>query len=123
MLIIRLQRVGKKNQPSFRLVLIDSRRATKSGSFLEILGSHDRLLKTTKLKEERIRHWLSKGVQVSDTVHNLLVKKGLLTGPKKDVSAKKKGGSEEKAGVENKKAEVAGAEKPEEKKPAEDEVN
>lgn len=90
MLIIRLRRIGKKNQPSFRLVLTDSRKAAKSGGFLEVLGSHDRLLKRTQLKEERIRYWLSKGVQVSDTVHNLLVNAAILSGPKKDVSSKKK---------------------------------
>jgi len=73
MLIIRLRRVGRKNDPNFRLVVVDSKRAAKSGSFLEVLGSYDPRKKRVELKNEQIKSWLLKGAQVSDTVHNLLV--------------------------------------------------
>lgn len=74
MLKIRLQRVGKKHQPSYRIVLVDSRRAAKSGSVLEILGSYNPPKKQSQLKTEKIKEWISKGAQVSDTVRALLTK-------------------------------------------------
>lgn len=73
MLTIRLTRVGRKNDPSFRVIIIDSKRKVKAGNYLEMLGSHDPRTNRTELKAERIKHWLSMGAQTSDTVHNLLV--------------------------------------------------
>lgn len=74
MLKIRLQRAGKRNQPKFRLVLIDSRRAAKSGSFLEVLGAYDPKTKKSVLKKERINELKSKGAILSDTVREMLKK-------------------------------------------------
>ncbi len=89
MLMIRLQRVGRKNEPSFRLVLTDSKNAAQSGKFLEILGSHSFRKDGTILKADRIKHWVSMGAQVSDTAHNLLVTNKVLEGKKKNVLPKK----------------------------------
>ena len=86
MLIIRLQRVGRKNDPSFRVVLTDSRRAPRSGGFVEILGVYDARHGEPQLKIERIKHWLSQGVKTSSTVHNLFVNAKLVDGPKIRVS-------------------------------------
>jgi small subunit ribosomal protein S16 len=81
MLVIRLQRTGKKNSPSFRVVLIDARKGAKSGGFLEILGSYNPQIKGSfQVKEDRIKHWIKEGVQVSDTVHNHLIKTGVIAG-------------------------------------------
>lgn len=77
MLKIRLQRFGKKNQPSYRVVLVEHT-APPKGKFLEILGSYNPKSKQKEFKKERIEHWLSKGVQLSPTVHNLLVDAGIL---------------------------------------------
>ena len=98
MLKIRLQRVGRKHDPSFRVVLVDSRRAAKSGSFLNILGSYNARKKgELKLKGDEIKEWISKGAQVSDTVHNLLVSRKIITGRKINVlPSKKKNKKEEK---------------------------
>jgi len=85
MLKIRLQRVGKKHQPSYRLVLVDSRRATKSGSFLEILGSYNVQKGQVQFKNDKIKEWISKGAQISDTVHNLLIKEKIIEGKKRDI--------------------------------------
>ena len=74
MLKIRLTRIGRKNDPHFRVVVIESRRAPKSGAFLEILGHHHPRQKQTVLKRERIAHWQSNGAQVSKTVSDLLRK-------------------------------------------------
>ncbi|MBP6912112.1 MAG: 30S ribosomal protein S16, partial [Candidatus Pacebacteria bacterium] len=89
MLMIRLQRTGRKNDPTFRTVLTDSKNGPKSGKFLEILGYYNPRQKTRAFNKERISYWMTKGVQVSDTMHNVLVSEGLLTAKKKNVLSKK----------------------------------
>lgn len=101
MLKIRLQRFGKKNQPSFRVVLVDSQRAPKSGNFKEILGSYNPATKEMALEKERITHWIGNGAQLSDRMHNLLVNEGVITGKKRDVSSKKNVGTKEEEGNES----------------------
>lgn len=90
MLKIRLQRTGRKNEPTFRLVLTDSKNSAKSGRFLEVLGNYDsRKGEKAEFKSDRISHWMSMGAQVSDTVHNLLVDKKIVTGKKLNKLPKK----------------------------------
>ncbi|NQV00843.1 MAG: 30S ribosomal protein S16 [Parcubacteria group bacterium] len=98
MLTIRLIRTGKRNKSSFRVILTEKTSPPKSGKFLEVLGNYNPHQKEINLKEERIKHWLSKGAQASDTVHNLLVKQGVVKGPKikKKIKSKKKLVKEEK---------------------------
>ncbi|MEK7480842.1 MAG: 30S ribosomal protein S16 [Patescibacteria group bacterium] len=74
MLKIRLTRVGRKNDPHFRVVVIDSRRAPKSGDFIEIVGNHHPRQKQTALKHDRIAYWRSQGAQMSATVGSLVRK-------------------------------------------------
>lgn len=81
MLMLRFQRIGRRNDPAFRIVATEKRSKPKSG-FLEILGSYHPKTKDTQLKNERILYWLSKGAQASETVHNLLVSKGVIQGKK-----------------------------------------
>ena len=91
MLKIRLQRVGRKHEPSFRLVLTDSKNSTKSGKYLETLGNYDtRRGEKSEFKGERISYWMSKGAQVSGTVHNILVDKKIVSGKKVNVLPLKK---------------------------------
>lgn len=90
MLKMRLQRVGRIHEPSFRLVLTDSKNSTKSGRFSEILGSYDPRGTNESLKEDRIKYWLSQGALPTDTVHNLLIKKNIINGKKVHVAAKSK---------------------------------
>ena len=80
MLIIRLQRVGRTNDPSFRVIVTDSKNAAKTGKFLEIVGNYDARQGKPEFKAERIQHWIKNGAQVSDTVHNLLVKNKIISG-------------------------------------------
>jgi small subunit ribosomal protein S16 len=84
MLVIRLQRVGRKNDPSFRVVVTDSKNSAKSGKFLEVLGAYDPRKQSGKIQltEDRIKHWISMGAKPSDTVHNLLISKKVITGEK-----------------------------------------
>ena len=60
------------------------------GRFLEALGFLNPHTKEKNLKADRIKYWLEKGAQCSDTVHNLLVKEGVVAGPKRPVKMKKK---------------------------------
>lgn len=89
MLKIRLQRVGRKHEPTFRLVLTESENSTKSGRFKEILGSYDARKETDLLKTDRIQYWLGQGVKTTGTVHNLLIKHKLLDAKKVNVLPKK----------------------------------
>lgn len=83
MLMIRLQRVGRKHEPVFRLVLTDSKNGPKSGKFLEVLGNYDARRKDrAEFKEDRVKYWISQGAKVSDTVHNVLVDKKFIDGKK-----------------------------------------
>ncbi len=90
MLKIRLQRIGRTNDPAFRAVLTDSKNGTKSGKFLEIVGTYNPKMGETNFKSERIQYWISKGAQPSNTMHNFLVSKGIIEGKKKNVLPKKK---------------------------------
>lgn len=81
MLVIRLTRIGKKNQPAYRVVLTEKTSPVK-GKFLEILGSYNPRLKTKQLDAEKIKYWLSKGAQPSPTVHNLLVSEKIIEAAK-----------------------------------------
>ncbi len=90
MLTIRLTRKGKKNQPFFRVVLIDKKRSSKGGRAVEILGYVDPLTKRKSLEKDRILHWIKMGAQPSDTMHNLLVNEKIIDAKKvNDIRVKK----------------------------------
>ncbi len=89
MQVIRLTRVGKKKDASFRVIVIDSKRKVQAGNYLEMVGSYDPRSNTSDLKAERIKHWISMGAQPSDTVHNLLISKKIIEGKKINVLPKK----------------------------------
>ena len=87
--MIRLQRIGRNNEAHFRVVLTDHKNAAKSGKFKEILGSYNPQSGVVEMKEDRIKYWMSVGAQASDTVHNFLVTKGMLSAKKKNVLSRK----------------------------------
>lgn len=89
MLTMRLQRIGRKNEPHYRVVVTDSRNAPKSGKFIEIVGSYNPKLGNVQLAKDRISHWIGNGTQMSDTVHNFFVDQGLVAGRKKNKLPKK----------------------------------
>lgn len=91
MVAIRLARIGKKNHPTYRIVVSDRQKDTV-GTYLEQLGTFDphQTPSTIVLKEDRVKHWLSVGAQPSSSVYNLLVEKGVLAGPKRVVAVAKK---------------------------------
>lgn len=89
MLNIRLQRVGRKNDPSFRVIVVDSKLKNKTGNFIEILGSYDARKGKPVIDTARAKHWLSMGAKASGTVHNLLVDLKAVAGKKVNVLSKK----------------------------------
>mgnify|MGYP001287970640 CR=1 FL=1 len=90
MLAIRLLRVGRKHQPSYKIVVADKKNAPRGGRFRDEVGSWNPLTKQRILKAEKIKDWISKGAKPSDTVYNMLVKEKILQGPKRDVHKKSK---------------------------------
>jgi small subunit ribosomal protein S16 len=125
MLTIRLTRKGKKNQPFFRVIVIDKRRTASGGVAVEDLGYVDPLTKRRNFKKDRILYWLSKGAQPSATIHNYLVSEKIIEGTKvklTNISKKKQAEIAEakKAEAAKAAAPVAAPEaKPVEAKPAE----
>lgn len=79
--MIRFQRVGRRRHGSFRLVLVEKETGSR-GKALEFLGSWNPGTKHLILKKDRIDYWLGKGARPSESVHNLLVREGLLGGAK-----------------------------------------
>lgn len=76
---IRLRRSGRRNAPSYRIVVVDGR-APRQGEYLEAIGQYaprggDSAL---NLKADRATYWLDKGAQPSDTVRSLLRRAGVL---------------------------------------------
>lgn len=103
---IRLARAGAKKRPFYRIVAADSR-SPRDGRFLEKLGTYDPLLpgdsdKRVVLNEERIRHWLGHGAQVTDRVARFLDRAGILPG-----ATRMRGTGKCAAEIAKKKAEAA----------------
>lgn len=89
MLVIRYQRVGRKNDPAFRIVVTEKANAPQ-GKHHEIVGSYHPKTKHIALKEDRIKYWLSQGAQLSPTLNNLLVAKKVIGGKKIPVAVKRR---------------------------------
>jgi|CXWL01.1.fsa_nt_gi small subunit ribosomal protein S16 len=110
MLMIRFQRIGRKNDPAFRIVVLKKTSGPKAGSYVDLVGTYNPKTKAMTVQADRIKDWVSKGAQISPSVMNLLISKGIMEGKKVAVVSKK---SLEK----NKKEEIPVVETPE---PAED---
>lgn len=97
MLVIRLSRIGRKNQPYFRLVLQDQDWSPSSKA-IELLGSYNTHTNppTMDLKTDRIKYWISCGAQTTATVNNMLINAKIIEGKKRRVVATKKSKKEEK---------------------------
>ena len=90
MLVIRFTRRGRRNDPSFKLVVTEQSNPVK-GRFLEELGFYSPKMKTKNFAKERILYWVSKGAKLSKTVNNLLVGEGIIQGKKLKPGGLKKG--------------------------------
>jgi small subunit ribosomal protein S16 len=76
MLVIRMQRTGRKGHAQFRVVVQDSRRTPTSGKIVARVGSYDPHSKNVNLNQERVQHYLTSGAQPSPRVVRLLLAEG-----------------------------------------------
>ena len=78
MLVIRLQRTGSENTPTYRLVVAEKKYSAK-GKWLELVGHYlpNREPAVLEYKADRIQHWIKQGAQPSDTVARLLRVRGI----------------------------------------------
>jgi small subunit ribosomal protein S16 len=120
MLIIRLQRVGRKHEPTFRVVLTDSKNGPKSGKYLKNLGWYDTRRKNTldQMDTEEIKRWISQGAQTSVTMHNFLVHNKVIAGKKINALPKKKPIKKEDVNKEEASKAEAKADSPATEKPS-----
>lgn len=119
MLMIRLQRTGRKHEPTFRVVLTDSKNGPKSGKYLKNLGWYDTRLKNDAVKQldlPEIKKFMANGAKLSLTLHNFLISQKVIEGkklnalPKRTVQKKEavaEKAAEKKEVVAEKKEEVA----------------
>lgn len=79
MVKIRLKRLGARKRPYYRLVVADSR-SPRDGRFIEELGTYDPISNpaTLRIDAEKVRAWMSRGAQPSDTARSLLEQQGIL---------------------------------------------
>ncbi len=84
MLTIRLTRIGKTKQPQYRFIVSEKAR-DPWGKALEILGNYNPLTTPVlvKIDAERVKYWISKGAQCSETVWNLMVDQKIVSGEKR----------------------------------------
>lgn len=82
MLKIRLARVGKKKQPTYRVVVADAR-AKRDGKYVEIIGQYNPRTEpnTFVIDEDKARDWIAKGAQPTDRMHKLLATVGIMEAP------------------------------------------
>ena len=89
MLAIKLKRIGKKHQASFRVVVME-KRSKLQGRFIEDLGWANPRTDERKVDAERASYWMKVGAKPTDTAWNLLVKAGVVRGKKIAVHGKSK---------------------------------
>ena len=84
MIRIRLARVGKKKQPTYRLV-VATKEAPRDGRFIEILGHYNPLKNPAEFEfnADRTREWIAKGAQPSEAAAKLLAREGIGEAPKR----------------------------------------
>src|SRR4051812_38397466 len=107
MVRIRMQRLGRRNRPFYRINAVE-KQTRRNGPVIEALGWFDPIAsdpaKQVNINEERMKHWLSKGAQPSDTVRDMLAKRGLI-----DVKAWEADRAEERKNLEARLAKAAAA--------------
>jgi len=89
MLMIRLQRIGRKNDPAFRVLVLEKTSSPKAGTYTDLLGTYNPKTKAFTMAEDRLKEWIKKGAQVSPSLNNILVAKGIIEGKKVQVISKK----------------------------------
>jgi len=112
MLKIRMQRIGKINQPAFRIIVTEHTESPKTGNFVEKVGTYNPKTKEHNLNAERIKYWLSVGAKASGTMHNMLISASIIEGKKVNVLPKKSPPKKEETAPEATSAQTAKSEEP-----------
>ena len=122
--MIRFQRIGRRNDPAFRIAVLEKTAGPKAGKFVDLVGTYSPKTKESTLKPELIKEWVAKGAQISPSVMNLLIAKGVYDGPKIQVISKKnlEKNKPAEAAPEPEAAPAAAEEAPAEVAPTEEEV-
>ncbi|MGB0925137.1 MAG: 30S ribosomal protein S16 [Minisyncoccia bacterium] len=121
MLMLRLQRIGRRNEAHFKIVVIEKSKGPKSQKYVDIVGSYNPKLGRVIIDAEKAKTHLSNGVQPSDTVRNMLISQGILEGRKvNNLPQKSPVIDEEKIAREKAEAEEKAAKAAEEKAAAEE---
>ena len=89
MLMIRFQRIGRTNDPAFRIAVLEKERAAQAGNVVELLGTYNPRSKALTLNEARVKEWIAKGAQPTDSIRNLFITKGIMSGKKVNALPKK----------------------------------
>ena len=82
MLMIRLQRIGRKNDPAFRMLVLEKTSGPKAGTYVEQVGTYNPKTKAFTADAEAIKGWMEKGAQLSPSLANLLIEKKVIEGKK-----------------------------------------
>lgn len=120
--MMRLQRVGRKNDPSYRIVVTDKRTGPKSNKHIDLLGSYNPKLGHVQIDGDKAKKWLAQGVQPSVTLHNMLVSQKIIEGKKINALSKKSPIVDEEAIKKAKEEAEAKAKQAEEQAKAEQEA-
>lgn len=89
MLAIKFKRTGKKHQAHFRLVVTEKRSKLR-GNYVDELGWLNPRTDEDSVNGDKAKHWIKMGAKPTPSVHNLLVRKGIINGPKIPVHSRKK---------------------------------
>ncbi len=87
--MIRFQRIGRKNDPAFRIVVLEKARSPKAGRPFAQVGTYNPKTKAFNADADAIKEWMGKGAQLSPSLHNLLIAKKVRVGKKINVLPKK----------------------------------
>ncbi|MEK7201907.1 MAG: 30S ribosomal protein S16 [Patescibacteria group bacterium] len=131
MLMIRFQRIGRKNDAAFRMAVLPKASGPKAGKYVDLVGTYNPKTKAMTVDGAKIKDWMSKGAQVSPSLRNLLVKNNVIEGTKtasvvskknleKNVKAKAEAEAKELAAKEAADAKAAEAAKAAAEAPAEE---
>ena len=85
-----MQRTGRINSPSYRIIVVEHAEGPKTGNIVEKVGTYEPKSKQRVLDAERIKYWISVGAKPSATVHNMLVSLGIINAKKINVLPKYK---------------------------------
>jgi small subunit ribosomal protein S16 len=78
--MIRFQRIGRKNDPAFRMLVLEKTSGPKAGTYVAQVGTYNPRTKEFTADAEAIKGWMQKGAQLSPSLNNLLIRKGIIEG-------------------------------------------